>query len=268
MTPSGAGPCSTRPWGTPTSATWRRPSSRPGWSPASGANGSAPLPHRRGRRPHRRGRRPRRRGRDRHSPVAECRAQPEAGRLNKNIAVIRQIAARVESVRRNDQALLLATTAYDRIKQLGRLTHPEYVYPEVRCALLSALNRSPRLDRYMFTGRGKEPVLVVALSPDGRLLATVTPSGRIEGGGQGRGGHETATSSASGVSATGTAGSRNPWRSSKNTGGGCSAWPSIMTGHGWPPGAGYRYRRPRGPARGRHQAGKRKGRAARSSSGT
>ena len=42
------------------------------------------------------------------------------------------------------------------------------------------------------------------------------------------------------MSATGTAGSRNPWRSSKNTGGGCSAWPSAPTGHGWPPGAGYR----------------------------
>ena len=102
--------------------------------------------------------------------------QWQNAKRNEKIAVVRQIAARVESVRRNDQALLLATTAFDRIKQLGQLTHPEYVDPEARNALLSALNRSPRLDRYMFTGRGKEPVLVVALSPDGRLLATVTPS--------------------------------------------------------------------------------------------
>ena len=113
----------------------------------------------------------------------------QTAELNKEIAVIRQIAARAESVRRNDWALLLATTAFDKAKQLGQRGHPEHVYPEVRCALLSALNRSPRLDRYVFTGRGKVPVLVVALSPNGRLLATVTPFGRIEGGGQGRGGH-------------------------------------------------------------------------------
>ena len=78
-------------------------------------------------------------------------------------------------MRRNDQALLLATTAYDEAKRLGQRGHPEHVFPEVRCALLSALNRSPRLDRYVFTGRGEVPVLVVALSPNGRLLATVTP---------------------------------------------------------------------------------------------
>ena len=52
--------------------------------------------------------------------------------FNRKIAEIRQIAARVESVRRNDGALLLASAAYDRIKQLGQLAHPEYVYPEAR----------------------------------------------------------------------------------------------------------------------------------------
>ena len=69
---------------------------------------------------------------------------------NKQTAVIRQIAARAESVRRNDWALLLATRAFDRIKQLGGTTafnrikqrvlpvHREYMYPEARRALLSA----------------------------------------------------------------------------------------------------------------------------------
>ncbi|MGE5755821.1 MAG: WD40 repeat domain-containing protein, partial [Planctomycetaceae bacterium] len=111
-------------------------------------------------------------------------------KLNKKTAVLRQIAARAESTLRNDQALLLADEAFRRAKRFGPHGHPELVFPEVRRALLSALNRSPRLDRYVFTGAlnrspqldryvftgGSEvPVLVVALSPDGRLLATVTP---------------------------------------------------------------------------------------------
>ena len=90
-------------------------------------------------------------------------------------ADVRQIAARVESALQRP-ALLLASEAYRRVERLEWPNRPKYVYPDVRRALLSALNRSPRLDRYMFTGQSQVPVLVVALSPDGRLLATVTPS--------------------------------------------------------------------------------------------
>lgn len=97
---------------------------------------------------------------------------------NANIASIRHIAARVDSVRRNDWALLLATTAYKKAKNLGQSGDPARVFPEVRRALFSALSRSPQLDRYVFTGPDKMPVLVVALSPNGRLLATVTRSER------------------------------------------------------------------------------------------
>ena len=71
----------------------------------------------------------------------------EIAEFNREIAVIRQIAARAESVRCNDWALLLATKVYGEAKRLGRSGDPERVLPEVRLALLSALNRSPRLDR-------------------------------------------------------------------------------------------------------------------------
>jgi WD40 repeat protein len=97
--------------------------------------------------------------------------------LNKKIAEIRQIAARSESVSRDNWALLLAGTALDRAKELGQSEIFGPAYAEGRCALLRALNRNPRLDRYAFTP--PEPLLLpiamVCLSPDGRLLAAAAP---------------------------------------------------------------------------------------------